>query len=83
VHIFENFTQGKPSATACIYQRSRLISFYNSTNNNMGVCSGVKNGHFPPRGNWDKEPKFLENLKLAAKFRLAHSIVAMTVYLPV
>ena len=39
-----------------------------------GICSP---------GHWSKNQKFLENLRLAAQFRLIHLIVAMTVYMPV
>jgi len=39
-----------------------------------GICSP---------GDWSKNQKFLENLRLAAQFRLIHLIVAMTVYMPV
>jgi len=40
-----------------------------------GICPLLENG--------TKNQKILENLKLVAKFRLIHLIVAMTVYLPV
>jgi len=40
-----------------------------------GICPSLEIG--------TKNQKFLERLKLAAKFRLIHLIVAMTVYLPV
>ena len=47
----------------------------------MGVCRGEKHAFAPPLEIGTKNQIFLENLKLAAKFRLIH--VAMTVDLPV
>jgi len=50
----------------------------------MGVGSGGQNGHLPPLEIGTKNQTFLENLKLAAKFRLNNFIdVGTTVYLPV
>jgi len=47
-----------------------------------GRSQGKKRA-FSPLEIGTKNQKFLENLKLAAKFRLIHIIVAITVYLPV
>ena len=46
------------------------------------ASAGGKTGICPPLEIGTKNQKFLEHLKLAAKFRLLHFIVAMTVYLP-
>ena len=48
-----------------------------------GCSQGGVNGHLPPLEIVSKNEKFLENLKLAAKFLLIHLIAATTVYLPV
>jgi len=49
----------------------------------MGVGRGVAIREFAPLEIGTKNHKFLENMKLVAKFRLIHLIVAMTVYFPV
>jgi len=49
----------------------------------MGVRRGGITDISPPLEIGSKSKKILENLKLAAKFRKIHLIVAMTVYLPV
>jgi len=50
----------------------------------MGVRrGGGKTGICPTLEIGTKNQDFVENLKLAAKFRLIHLLVAITVYLPV
>jgi len=47
------------------------------------ASAGGEKWAFAPLEIGTKNQKFLENLKLAVKFRSIHLIVAMTVYFPV
>jgi len=79
-YVNEAISMSEHRAPICWFQVA-MVSFtaYCAT----WASAGGQNGHLPPLEIRITNQIFLENLKLAAKFRLIHLIVAMTVDLPV